>query len=289
MNIILNIQGGLGKSIMATAVVEAIKKNYPNSYLIVITHFKEVFLNNPNVNQVMTHVEQNGIYAKYIHDSDTLFMVQDPYGTSDFLNNKKHLIEIWCEMNGIKYKGEQPKLFFKKAEEQYYGLEYNSDKPIIAFQSNGGSGEIPYNWVRDIPYDLMNKIIQDFKGEYNFFHIKSPQQPAFQDTVQVHNGYRSVAFLLKMAKHLILIDSFAQHMAHAMNKKANVFWIGTNHKVFGYDKHNNILANDFTRPIYLDHPNYQPISLTEPIHTIPFNDLNEIFNLDSLYKSFKGK
>lgn len=40
MNIIFSIQGGMGKSIMATAVCKAIKKQYPDSTLIVVTGYQ---------------------------------------------------------------------------------------------------------------------------------------------------------------------------------------------------------------------------------------------------------
>jgi len=52
MNIIFQIEGGLGKSIMATAMVKVIKNHYKNSNLIVVTAYPDVFLNNPQVNRV---------------------------------------------------------------------------------------------------------------------------------------------------------------------------------------------------------------------------------------------
>ena len=51
MNIIFQIDGGLGKNIMATAMVKVIKKRYKNANLIVITGYPDVFLNNPNVSE----------------------------------------------------------------------------------------------------------------------------------------------------------------------------------------------------------------------------------------------
>ena len=49
MNIIFQIEGGLGKSIMATAMVKVIKKRYKNANIIVVTAYPDVFLNNPDV------------------------------------------------------------------------------------------------------------------------------------------------------------------------------------------------------------------------------------------------
>ena len=47
MNIIFQINGGIGKVVMATAVCEAIKKKYPDSKLITISGYSDFFLNNP--------------------------------------------------------------------------------------------------------------------------------------------------------------------------------------------------------------------------------------------------
>ena len=52
MNIIFQIEGGLGKSIMATAMVKVIKNHYKDSTLIVVTPYPDVFLNNPQVDKV---------------------------------------------------------------------------------------------------------------------------------------------------------------------------------------------------------------------------------------------
>ena len=43
MNIIFTITGGIGKCIAGTAVAEAIKKQYPDSKLIVISPHPNIF------------------------------------------------------------------------------------------------------------------------------------------------------------------------------------------------------------------------------------------------------
>ena len=50
MNIIFNINGGLGKVILSTAVVKALKKKYKNSNIIVSSGSPDAFNNNPDVN-----------------------------------------------------------------------------------------------------------------------------------------------------------------------------------------------------------------------------------------------
>jgi hypothetical protein len=55
MNIIFKIEGGIGKSIMATAVCEAIKNKRKKDTLIVVTAYPEVFLCNPHVDKCFSY------------------------------------------------------------------------------------------------------------------------------------------------------------------------------------------------------------------------------------------
>ena len=47
-----------------------------------------------------------------------------------------------------------------------------------------------------------------------------------------------------MSKKRLLIDSSVMHIATALNLPSVVTWVGTNPKMFGFDIHNNIMANE---------------------------------------------
>lgn len=289
--IIFNIRGGLGKSILATAVIEALKKQKKDSDIIVITSYPDVFLNNPNIKETIHHNNQIGIWKNHVYGENVEFMVQEPYETSAFLNDKKQLIEIWCDMYNIKYNGEMPKMYFSNAEMKYYEGVYGTvKKPIFAIQTNGGMvAENPtnYNWSRDMPENLVSQVVEHYKKDYQIVHIKDKKQRVFKDTLQAIDSYRSIAYLLSVAKKRLLIDSFAQHLSIAMGVESVVLWVGTNPKVFGYDKNRNIKANKFTKDYNVHHNAYQQVLLTEPIQTIPYESLDEIFNFSEIKKQLK--
>ena len=46
-NIIFEISGGIGKNIVATAVIRALKKQYPEKNIILQTAYPDIFVNNP--------------------------------------------------------------------------------------------------------------------------------------------------------------------------------------------------------------------------------------------------
>lgn len=289
MNVIFSIDGGLGKSIMATAVLKAIKKQYSKANILVSTGYPDVFINNPNVNRIITHANNSGIYKDFIHNKDAKVFISDPYSTSDYITESKHLIQIWCEMFGIEYNGEMPEMFLSKAEKQYFQPFYQLEKPILAIQPNGGAINQPlkYSWVRDIPAPIVEQVIEHYKNDYSIVHIKRDDQIIFQDTIGALDNFRSIAILLTLSKKRLLIDSSAMHMATALNLPSVVAWIGTSPKVFGYDMHTNIMANTPPKEYDLNHTYYQRLPLFEDISKIPYNDLNEVFNTSEIIEKLK--
>jgi ADP-heptose:LPS heptosyltransferase len=281
MNVIFSIDGGLGKSIMATAVLKAIKKQYSKANILVSTGYPDVFINNPNVNRIITHANNSGIYKDFIQNKDAKVFISDPYSTSDYITESKHLIQIWCEMFGIEYNGEMPEMFLSKAEKQYFQPFYQLEKPILAIQPNGGAINQPlkYSWVRDIPAPIVEQVIEHYKNDYSIVHIKRDDQIIFQDTIGALDNFRSIAILLTLSKKRLLIDSSAMHMATALNLPSVVAWIGTSPKVFGYDMHTNIMANTPPKEYDLNHTYYQRLPLFEDISKIPYNDLKEILEI----------
>lgn len=290
MNVIFSIDGGLGKSVMATAVLKAIKKQYSKANIVVSTGYPDVFINNPNVNKIITQANSSTVYKDLIQNKDAKVFISDPYSTSDYITESKHLIQIWCEMFGIEYNGEMPELFLSKAEKQYFEPFYRLDKPILAIQPNGGGNNQPlkYSWVRDIPAPIVEQVIEHYKNDYSIVHIKREDQIIYENTIGALDSFRSIAIMLTMSEKRLLIDSSAMHIATALNLPSVVAWIGTSEKVFGYDMHTNIIANTPPKEYDLGHSYYQRMPLFEDISKIPYNDLNEVFDVNEIIKLIKA-
>lgn len=287
MNIIFQIEGGLGKSIMATAIVKVIKKHYKDSNLIVVTAYPDVFLNNPYVNECFKIEQIGGFYLKYIKGQECKIFVEDPYRNSLFLTEKEHLLQTWCKIYGLSYNNEQPQLYLTQPEIDYFQPFYNVEKPILAIQPNGGpQGQgFNYSWTRDIPVPVINDIIQHYKEKYTIVHIKRQDQYTYPDTLSALDGFRSIAILLHLSKKRLLIDSFTQHLSAAMGIKSTVCWVTTKPKIFGYGLHDNIQSNPFTKEPQIQNSIYQPFNLSQDVSSIPYNDLKEVFDTDKIIKS----
>jgi hypothetical protein len=289
MTILFNISGGIGKCIAATAVCEAIIKQYPDAKLIVGSAYPDVFIGNPFVYRTFMFGGVNYFYSDYVEGKDVKVFSHDPYLETAFIKREKHLIEIWCDLFGIKYNGEQPKVFLTQEEINFYSKKYISDRPIFALQTNGGAPDQQnkYSWARDIPDNVVLAVIEEFKKDYLIAHIRRDDQKSYPDTISVTDNFRSVTTFLMMSQKRLLIDSFAQHTAAAFNLPSTVLWVVNDPKVFGYEIHDNILANPETKEPDLKNSFLQKYDILGDLIQFPYNNQNEIFDVDQVIQSLK--
>ena len=245
--VIFFLQGGIGKHIAATAVVENINKNYPDRKLIVICPYPEVFLNNPFVYRVYRSNTVQYFYEDFIKNKDTIFLGNEVYQSNEYVVENKHLIEAWCNMFGLKYSGENPKLFLNYPEIYDNIKKFKREKPILLLQTNGGGEGNNYGWARDLPEFLVNSLVDKLKDKYHIFHIARNDQISFENTEKINANWRDMFCLIGLSQKRLFIDSFAQHAAAALMLPSTVCWIGTRPDKLGYNIHSNILAKDQAR------------------------------------------
>lgn len=242
--VIFFLQGGIGKHIAATAVAENIFKNFPDRKLIVICPYPEIFLNNPFVYRIYKSTAAQYFYEDFIKNKDTIFLGNEVYHSNEYVVENKHLIEAWCNMFGLKYDGENPRLFLNSAEVFNTAKKYNKNKPILMLQSDGGPEGSNYNWARDLPDFLVKDLINDLKQRYHIYHIARNDQIGFENTEKVSTHFRELFCLISLSQKRLLIDSFIQHAAAALLLPSTVCWICTSPDILGYNIHKNITAKD---------------------------------------------
>ena len=288
MNIIFQIDGGLGKSIAATAVCKAIKTQYPNDRLVVVTGYPDVFEFNPHVFRVYHH-NSPYFYRDFIEGQKVLMMVHNPYLATDFINMEGHLIQVWCEMFGVKYNGETPELFMTRQEFDQYAPMFKSDKPIFALQTNGGAPNGPrFAWPRDLPMSVANRVVAAFAREYNIVHIRHKDQPALQGTYPIHAAFRPLAALIWASSRRLFIDSFAQHAAAAVGKPSVVCWTGNTPQQFGYSLHTNIVAHPPTVQPQLRNAQYTRYNIGGDPLEFPYRSEDEIFDTHAIIEALRN-
>jgi len=292
MTVVFHIDGGLGKHILATAILKVIRKAHPKDIIHVVCNYPDVFKHNPAVDYVHQNGEHGPFYKTYIYnrEADCKLYFTDPYTHTDFILEQDHLLNIWCKQWELKYNGEAPQIYLTQAEIDYFRPFYKTEKPILAIQPNGGpvGQEYNYSWTRDIPESTVLRVIEEFKDDYSIVHIKRKDQKIYPNTLQALDGFRSIAILLQLAEKRLLIDSFSQHLAASFALPSTVCWITTKPEIYGYTLHKNIKANQFTLQVDFQKNLYQPFALSQDISSCAYFKQEDVFDDDQIIKSLKS-
>lgn len=289
MNIIFQINGGIGKVIASTAVCKSIKTKYPDANLIVVSGYPEVFLGNPNVHRAFGFGQQPYFYQEFIEDKDILVFAHDPYLDAKHLKKEEHLIETWCRIYDLPVTSKVGELFLTRREIDFYTGKFTSDKPILLLQTNGGAEtDIKYSWARDIPTCVVDSVIHEFREQYNIVHIRREDQIKYNSTYGVSDNFRALIVLISLSDKRLLMDSFGQHAAAALGKPSTVCWVVNSPNVFGYDMHTNILANKETVKPELKAAYLSKYNIGGDLIEFPYNDEREIFDIGKIIYSIKN-
>lgn len=286
--VVWHIEGGLGKNIAATALVEDVAKKYSDRKLVMVVSYPEIFLNNPFIYRVYRVGMTSYFYEDYIHNKDVIVFRHEPYFESDHITHKKHLIENWCNLLKIDYREQLPK-FYPNAIQKNLVRGFMREKPILLIQTNGGglNTGAPYLWTRDMPFYVANAVAEKMSRDYHVMQVTRPGTPLIpvaEHITQQMSNFEQFSLIAASEKRL-LIDSSLQHAAAGMGLKSTVLWIGTSPANFGYKMHNNIVANQPSGTNKLIDSYIFDYSFDGVTHECPYNDLQEMFNVDQILKS----
>lgn len=249
----LIVSGGIGRNIMATAVVRALKKAYPKKELHVIASCPDVFLKNPNIKKVHRLGNHQYFFSDYVLERNTCVLDVEPYRQRNYVYKERHFIDVWCDLLGIKSDGHKPEIFLSKSEEiMAKDWITQQGKPMVLIQHQGGKNpndkSEKENIIaasemhrRSLPVKTVEEIAKFFT-EKGFIvgAVQHENQRQIADTKLIQFPIRAVIALIPHVEYIIGIDSFLQHAAACFNKTAIVFWGGTSCKVLGYSTHLNL-------------------------------------------------
>ena len=286
--LVWHIQGGLGKNIAGTALIRDLKEFYFDRKLIMVVSYPEVFLNNPNIDRVYQIGQAPYFYQDYIENKDVIVFKHEPYDQTGHITKKKHLIENWCDLLGIKFTNQQPEIHVNYIQKMTTGL-WKRDKPVMVLQTNGGPAnqQYSYSWTRDIPIEVAEELVNRYKSEYHIVQITRADGYPLDGVERVDRILSNMELfaLLVESKKRILIDSCLQHAAAAFKLPSIVLWIGTSPIVFGYDLHRNIIAKLTARANQLIGSYLFDYQFENNAHECPYIDVKDIFDLDEIFNN----
>ena len=287
--IVFHSEGGQGKQIMATAVIRAIKKAYPDRKIIWVTSWDGPAFYNPNVFRFYLHGQTQYFKDDYISDN-TIIMKHDPYNETNHILRKEHLTETWCKMFNVPYDGYLPELYLNPRE-----LEIAKDKikpdgrPIMLFQSHGGSNQqySKKSWYRDMPIEVAQQLVNYFSKKYRILHIKNPDQPVLQGVEVLSLPLRELYGVFPLSTKRVFIDSFSQHVAAALGLQSTVLWVGNEPKVFGYSEHINIFPKSEKVREFNKH-SYLMDDISGFVQQFPYKDIN-LFDINEVIRAIESQ
>lgn len=289
--IIFSIRGGIGKNILATAVVKAIKKQYSDMNIVVLTGYKDIWLYNPNVHRVYNFNEATYFHENFVKDkSNVKIFSLEPYDTENYILKKEHLISIWCNLFGIKYNNEHPELFFNQREIDFMRNTYIRNEPIFLIQTNGGGlSDMKYSWVRDLPINTAQEVVENFRGEARIIQVRREDQLALNDVEYFNGSLRNLLVLIRESKYRLFIDSMCQHAAAALEKKSTVCWVRNHPSVLGYSLHDNIITTQEDKLPSLMFSLLEPYDISGNILQCPFEEGTTLFDSKEIIESVRSQ
>lgn len=287
--IVWHIEGGLGKNVAATALLPALAKKHQDRKIIVVASYPEIFLNSPHIYRVYAVGNSPYFYDDYIYQKDTIVFKHEPYFQTQHILKKKHVIQNWADLLELEVKNPKPQLYPNMVQKNFKHT-WNREKPVLLIQTAGGlfSGQtMGYSWTRDMPLEYANWIIGEYSKDYHVIQITREGAPALQGAEVINQPMTNLELfsLIEASSKRILIDSSLQHAAAAYGKKSVVLWVGTAPENFGYDMHTNIKAQPPKGNTKLIDAYFFDADFTGRPHECPYEDVNEMFNLEQLKKA----
>jgi hypothetical protein len=245
--LILQIEGGVGKNILATAVVRSLNNKYPNHKIIIVTAHKDIWLCNPRIHRIYEFNNLGYFYQDHVENQDTEIFAQDPYRHNDYILGNKHIVDVWCDMCGVESDGHKPELYFTKLESDFLQTSLLVDeRPIFIINAFGGSEtqQHKYSWMRDIPPSTAQAVVDHYKNDYRIIQIRRSDQIELDGVESLSLNPRELCLALIHSKKRLLIDSFLQHASAAIGLESVVLWIGNSPNTLGHDTNTNVISNN---------------------------------------------
>lgn len=287
---LVNVEGGLGKNIMLTAILRELEEQGGYDELYVISPYFDVF----KACSVVTDAfppGQGTLYQELVLDDECDVLWKEPYSNQKFIKKQCHLFDAWAEEFGITLPadGNRYTPVLDKIEQEYPMIKKAADEKIKEWGKNFcivqfSGGQSPLTPQKDqqgnpIPYMNMQEAIKRnyHKGQQvinrlrdkwpgaTIVHFGLPNEPSYENAVKIEVPYLTYRLLAAEAKEIVCIDSSLQHLATGVNSNVTVIWGETRPEHFGYSCNRNVCAKN----VLNSQPYFKPLGVSPSIVRLP--------------------
>ena len=287
---LINVEGGLGKNVMLTSILEELKEKGGYDELYVISPYHDVFKCCPAV----TDAFQPGLgtlYQELVLDEECDVLWREPYSNQKFIKKQCHLFDAWAEEYGFELTDKAgsytPRL--DNVEKEYPQLRKIADEKMNEWNHNfclvqftGGQSPLtPQKDQQGNPVPYMNaqeaikrnymkgeqvvKLLKEKWPDVTVVHFALPNEPSIEGAVKIEVPYLTYRLLAAEAKEIICIDSSLQHLATGVNNNMTVIWGETRPEHFGYACNRNVCAQH----VLNSQPYFKPLGISPSIVRMP--------------------
>jgi len=241
MDYVIEIQGGIGKHIMATSFIKWLNEKNPKKKITVVSAYPELFEYNPRIWRNL-RLDQPYLFEDYIDGND--YRKGEPYALYEYYHEKMHLCEVYPKAYRFNSynKDFETEIYLTKGEEMDGKMFCQQNQPVITLQTLGGlpPGASPNRMKmdssqRDMPAKLAMKIVMGLvKKGFKVLQIRGPSEAPIPNTLQIQLPFRNLLPIIKNSVGHVGIDSSGMHAAAVFKKPQLIFWGHTHKDNLGY-------------------------------------------------------
>ena len=252
MNIYI-VEGGYGRHIFFTALIEKLAKNTKEKQIMIMSNYPEVFRFNPYVYKSFSRTDV-GIWNSIVLHKNNNVCFADPYFHPKFIKREIHVLEGWSELFGIKYdKKMKPKIYTNDANKQSAKKFKKQFGKYLIFQftcgqSPGNRQKTPFidkGYKRAYPYQYHEELISIIKKEYpdlTLLNFSYPNEgPEIPGSFRIETDTINYYDLFNEAETYIGINSCSLHFSGCLNKKGIILWGASSPNQWGYENNINLV------------------------------------------------
>jgi len=243
------IDGGIGKNIMFTAMINELSKNED---INIVTAYPDIFYKLKGINKVFEHPMMNS--KKFIECTSKVEGF-DPYKSNILIQPEKHLLEHWCNGYRIDYEkiDSRPRIseLSEEVQKEVKKALDNIKGDFIIVQFTGGQSPLGFNpkeskynqgtmhFQRNYPMPYAHKLVQRIKEKYPDLNIINYSLPNEHDlipgTERISIPYIGYKEVIQKAKAYIGIDSSLLHIAASTDTPGIGLWGGVPYWQFSWE------------------------------------------------------
>ena len=283
---LINVEGGLGKNVMLTAILQEFKDEYHYDEIYVISPYNDVFKACSAVTDAFPP-GQGTLYQELVLDDECDIYWKEPYSNQRFIKKQCHLLDAWAEELGFRLSKPADEYVpqLDKIREEFPAV-YNTHCEVMntlgraycIVQFNGGQSPLSdtskhqYNEHQESlkrNYFKGQRIVALLKQKYGpdctILHYALPNEPDIPGTRKLQVPYITYHLFAKAAKAIVCTDSSLQHLATGVNDNITVIWGETRPEHFGYKCNNNVCAQH----VLNSQPYFKPLGVSPSIIKMP--------------------